>query len=186
MPVVLNGGRIPPGPESEPVEGTGTGSGAGTTGGAANVASNVGLIPSSGGLVGFSGKIAVRFFVGVRKTFKAIFDPPDFDCEESAEYRFKVEDVKEGFKPTINRVRILYRNLGRAKFTVTVKSVKQVHSETLEVGDSSADKKIYTVLSSPVITDEMPQLIITRLANSGPLSIVSATLCGVFGDGAQL
>lgn len=165
-------------------------SGGGVTG------TNPGLLTSSGGLFGSASALLIPIFdpeTGLK--YIATFDPTDFNSEEDAEYRYRMEELTEGRLITISRVRIVYRNLGIVKVTGRISGIVRLKDNTWKVvsiervlilGDTSKDLSIRTDYFDIVITMERPQFRLIRLANDGPLAIISTTLITEVEQAAQV
>ena len=112
------------------------------------------------------------------------YDPTSFDdTTDGGYYKYRVEDVSLLRVPTVRRVGIIYRDLGLAKFTVTLTGTndqRQVvsNSVVVQIGNSIATNALLTILVDITLTAFRPQLSFSRNAGDGPLSIVSATLIG--------
>lgn len=176
------GGREFTGDPIVPAEGPSQGT---PSGGAAS-ASNLLLLTSTGGLLGSFG----LFLVGAQTqntldNFVFLLDNEDFNTEEDFEYYFREEEIKEGYFPTINRVRLIYEDYGLCKITVGVMSEQRKREVTIEIGSTKPTYKTKTAYADIQITGERPQLYIKRKANAGPLVLIKATLLGEFGDGPQ-
>ena len=156
-----------------------------TAGGAGSV--NLLNVTTTGGLTGLKG--AVLFFgqsIGYPNPLVWLVDPTNFNCEDDCKYHFKVEEIEVYRQPTVNKVIVRYRDLG--KVTVTCFFVGNVKGEstasdlvTVTFG-GKADKKIYTTTFDLTCTFEAPQLIMQRAANSGPLSVVKVLVEIIEGD----
>lgn len=165
-------------------------SGGGNSGGGNNGPNpaNPALLSSTGGISGSLGALLVPTMLN-GKSVICTFDPSNFNTEEDIFIDFRQEVVKDGKKPTVHRVLIVYRNLGPVTLTVSHTAWTEVgfvrQSETRTIGYTNADKQIYTALFSYVCTGERPQLHISRLANQGALSILRIMIPGNMGDGPQ-
>lgn len=157
--------------------------------GPASNAANISLITSTGGLIGINWILLTPFYDSRIKTFYfAIYDSNNFDCEEDAFYDFKMEDVHPGRNVDVHKVYLQYRNIGIATFTINVTVVQydKVKDKTkfitipkvIKIGTAKPDSKIYDKYIDLKIVGLRPQLRISRKANSGPLSIVTAMLVG--------
>lgn len=153
-----------------------------------------GVITSTGGLFGIEPVLAYPVFDNILSvSYVAILDVTDFNCEEPAFYFFRIEDIVEGHKPTLRRIRIRYRDLGVCKVTFAVigentqsPSLDNQQLEDIIIGTEKADGRIKTAYASVVLTDLAMQCYIVRDANRGPLDIISVTLLGVEGDEDEL
>lgn len=141
----------------------------------------------TGGLTGIIGSVIV---FGTTLLFNQplgwIFDTTDFNCEEDCEYHFRVEEIEVYRQPTIDKVIIRYRDLGQVTVNVffvgNVLGDSKVSKIVTVVFGGKADGKIYTTSFDLTCTFEAPQLIITRNAFSGPLSITKVLVEFVEGD----
>lgn len=158
---------------------------------------NPGLLTSSGGLFGSTSNLLIPIFdPETNIKYIATFDPTDFNSEEDAEYRYRMEEITEGRLITVSRVRIVYRNLGVVKVTGQLSGL--VYSpasktwqvvgakQTIVIGDDSKDLSLRTGYFDMIITMERPQFIYKRLANDGPLAIISTTLITEVEQAAQV
>lgn len=108
------------------------------------------------------------------------------DPVNPSNYAFRVEDIITGRTATISRLIISYRDLGVVKVrftlagTVTVNGEGKLLSKSIDVklGNKLATNKIITTFLEPVLTAQNLQLIISRAANAGPLSITKVVMCG--------
>lgn len=165
-------------------------------------ASSPGLLTSTGGLVGASSLLVAPCISALSgATLVTIFDPTNFDTEESAEYDFPQETMYGEFNgeckfASINKVKVKYRELGIAScsINITVYLPKIDDFKTVQMPlkiphiklskarqQTFPDGKLHTVTLHPVpgvITGERPQVTITRNAKSGPLSITRVILYG--------
>jgi hypothetical protein len=118
------------------------------------------------------------------------FDPAGGydDPAASSFYAFKVEEVVQGRTPTISRVIVTYRDLGlvTAVFTLTGTLDNQVvggltgagSMQTKQLGNQAATGKLMTKFVDISLTAQNIQLMITRAAGAGSLSIAKVLLCG--------
>lgn len=119
------------------------------------------------------------------------FDPNNGynDPAASSFYTFKVEEVIQGRTPTISRVVVSYRDLGQvsAVFTLTgTNDAQQVvggltgngSMQVVQLGNALPTGKIMTVLIGISLTAQNIQLMVTRAAGAGPLSITKILMCG--------
>lgn len=152
--------------------------------------SNLVQVPISGGLNGSAGVVAFPLVDNQGNVQMQYFDTSTFDCEDDATLAFRQEEVNDGSKITIKKIKIKYRNLGRCVFILTVQGMFDNVSKTVILGDATVlngefkpieavgDGKLYNAYIDLVFTDEAPQLIITRAANSGPISLISMVAYG--------
>lgn len=137
---------------------------------------------------GFS---ATTFFMFMPATFLsngapfiAIFDPSDFnDDNDASSYSWRVEDVVVGRIPVVRRVVLVYTDLGNATITVTLSGTndsnnKVTASRKISIGTDGKSGELLTKFVDISLTAFRPQLTISREANAGPVSIISATLIG--------
>lgn len=174
---------------------SGTGASSSSSGGGAS-GTNPGLLTSSGGLFGSASALLIPVFdPETNLKYIATFDPTDFNSEEDSEYRYRMEEVTEGRLVTVSRVRIVHRNLGKVTVTGRLsglvkqpdKTWKVVFAEqTITIGDDSKDLSLRTEYFDMIITMERPQFSYKRLANAGPLAIISTTLITEVEQAAQL
>jgi hypothetical protein len=123
------------------------------------------------------------------------FDPAGGynDPIASSVYAFKVEDVIQGRTPTISRVIVTYRDLGQVTvvFTLTGTQDNQVvggltgsgSMQVVQLGNILATGKLMTKFVDISLTAQNIQLMITRAAGAGSLSIVKVLLCGRVEEG---
>jgi hypothetical protein len=157
---------------------------------------NPGLLTSSGGLFGSASALLIPIYdPETNLKYIATLDPTDFNSEEDAEYRYRMEEVTEGRLITVSRVRIVHRNIGKVTVTGRLsglikqadKTWKVVFAEqTITIGDDTKDLSIRTEYFDMIITMERPQFIYKRLANAGPLAIISTTLITNVEQAAQI
>ena len=176
--------------DGTPGGGTGGSGGGGSNGsGSAGVPVNFSMLPITGGLLGIDGAVIFAVFdVQLRATRFMYLSADNFDTETEAQYTFRVEDLQEGTQVTTSRLRIKYRNLGKTKIQVTLRGMYSEQTKTLKLGPGTtngqtrsvpaADNRLYIAYCDFTFTDESPQVIIYRAANSGPLSIISVALMG--------
>ena len=118
------------------------------------------------------------------------FDPAGGynDPSAGAFYSFKVEDVLQGRTPTVGRVIVTYRDLGlvTAVFTLTGTLDNQVvggltgpgSMQVVTMGNQLATGKLMTIIVGITLSAQNIQLMITRAAGAGPLSIAKVLMCG--------
>jgi hypothetical protein len=109
------------------------------------------------------------------------------DPLDSSSYSYRMEDVIVGRMPTVRRVIVIYRNLGVATLTVTVSGtddngVRQTSFDTNIIGSTLADGTLGTSFFDVQLAAFRPQITLSRTANAGPVSIISATLVGEVED----
>lgn len=161
------------------------------SGGGTNNAANAALVPVSGGLTGSTGLVVIPGQDSSGAGLVLQYDPTNnFNTEADSVVKFRIEET-EGSQVTIKRLRIKYRNLGKCNLNVQffgMFSASKLVSVVLGNTNSrngtrlpisaTSDGRIYNAYVDLVFTDESPQLVITRPANGGPLSIISVTLLG--------
>lgn len=119
------------------------------------------------------------------------FDPAGGynDPNASSFYNWKVEDVMPGRTPTISRVIVTYRDLGKvtAVFMLTgTNDAQQVvggvtgngSMQSVPLGNAIATGKLMTKVIGIQLTAQNMQLTAIRPAGAGPLSIVKVVMCG--------
>lgn len=167
--------------------GRGGGGGGGTTGGGGSPA-NPSLLPVSGGVSGLTSVVVAPGIDNNGDLAMLFFDTDNFDTEADSVVQFRIEE-SEGVQVQINRLRIKYRNLGICTITVELIGMFSSALQTITLGNptvmngtravkSISDNRIYNAYVDFVFTDESPQVVITRPAGNGPLSIISITLLG--------
>lgn len=183
-PPNLNGEVNPP--SGNPGGGSGSGSGPG-----GNPVVNLANVSPTGGLDGVDGVVLVfgkSVFFPLAIGWK--FDSDNFDCEEDAEYHFRIEEIEVYRQPTVNKVILRYRDLGKCTitcyFTGNVLGDKVVSKFVTVVFGGKADNEIYTTTFDLTCTFEAPQLIVTRNAFGGPVSITKALVEIEYGDGKPI
>jgi hypothetical protein len=181
--------------ESDPFAVPGPGRGSrGYAGGAPQFSGSPGAITSTGGLVGTAPILAYPVFDYIQNTsYIAILDVTNFNCEEPAFYFFRIEDVAEGHKQTLRRIRIRYRDLGVCRVTFAVigeesqsPTVDNEQLQDLVIGTDKADGRIKTAYASVRLTDRAMQCYFVRDAGKGSLDLISVTLLGTEGDEDEL
>lgn len=131
---------------------------------------------------------------GVTSFFSSISSLLPFNCEQTASYTFKAEDVLVDRVPTIRRVIITYIDKGGAsvapftstQFTVTINATDDTgalvtQSKLVSIGSASGPfgtNLLTTVFVDIVITGFRPQLTISRATSAGGLYIVSVLMVG--------
>lgn len=130
----------------------------------------------TGGLAGLDEQLLIPMYDWKNKQYHMMtFDPFNFNTEEEAMYVYKQEDVMSGRHVTISRVRLLYRDIGKATIKVGISTAQAVKERELTIG-GKADGMLRTAYADILISGERPQLYISKEADSGPLSIVRAEL----------
>lgn len=183
------GEKIPQPPNAD--SGSNVPSGGVPTGGGGGPANNPTIdlsnVTSTGGIDGLTGAVLVfgqSLFYPLAVGWE--FDPTDFNTEEDCEYDFRVEEVEVYRQPTIDKVIIRYRDLGKCTLTCyfqgnVLQSAVASKMVTVVFG-GKADNRIYTTTFDLTCTFEAPQLIITRNAFSGPVSITKVLIETIEGD----
>ena len=169
--------------------------------GTSTIQGSPGLLTSTGGLLGVAPLLLVPTFdFQLQRNYLGVINPNDFNCEEDAAYFFREEEVQLERVVSIHKIILTYREIGAADFIVGVTVYNwqddSYNTKTINVSiappilkDSKdrkilrrrnvfPDNKIHTKRLSLVISGQRPQLFITRKAESGPLSIVRATIIG--------
>jgi hypothetical protein len=105
------------------------------------------------------------------------------DLIDGSSYSYRMEDVQVGRYPVVRRIFIVYRDLGRATFTVTVSATNDnaqvvTAAKQLQVGNIAPTDTLMSVFFDLVLAGYRPQVSISRAAGAGPLSIVSVTMIG--------
>lgn len=149
---------------------------------------------------------------GSLRTYLGTFDSDNLQCEATSFWVFPQVDVTEGTKPTVQRVRIKYRNLG--PFTLTCGLLNQQNPGVqFDLGDIQTSiqvpapggviggvpwqvtKKmfgnsdlntiglIYTDYFDIIGGGESPYIYIACNANNGPVDLISVAMYGVQGEG---
>lgn len=179
LPNIDSGPNIPSG-NVPPGSGGGSGPGSNPTIDLSNVTSTGGLSGSVGAVLVFGRSLFAQQPLGWQ------FDSEDFNCEEDCEYHFRVEEVEVYRQPTIDKVIIRYRDLGKvtlnAFFVGNVLQDSVISKIVTIVFGGKADKKIYTTTFDLTCTFEAPQLILSRDAFSGPVSITKVLVEMEHGD----
>jgi hypothetical protein len=114
------------------------------------------------------------------------FDPTNFnDPLTQSFYLFKTEDIICGRVGTINRVILSVRNLGVATITLTLSGIDDntkepvSNSVVMTIGTFSASGRIITYAKIGLsLTGQNLDLMITRAANGGPVSITKVRMEG--------
>lgn len=159
--------------------------------GKSTIRGSPGLLTSTGGLFGTDFKLLMPLFDSVfDKTYLALINPDDNNCEEEAFYLFKQEDVMPSRTVSIHKLIVVYKELGPARFSVGVqvyirktnKFYQQSRLLTIKPrNDRDApfpDGKLRELPVDLVIEGERPQVFISRKANSGPLCITRIHMIG--------
>lgn len=160
-----------------------------------NLGGSPGLLTSTGGLFGIKPLLLVPVFDSKNKHFNIdIIDANNFDTEEDAFYFFPSPNIQVGRRITINNVVLEYREIGEATFTMgvivysrdddtfkfktTQINIRNTSPQIDRVNFPFPDGKIHTTQFNLVLDGERPQMFMQRSADSGPVSIISATLVG--------
>ncbi len=118
------------------------------------------------------------------QSYIGIFDPTSFDDPvDGTSYAYRQEDVMPARVPTVRRVVLTYRDLGVAHITVTVQGINDngntvVSSVPKTIGTKAATGLLMTAFCDVQLTAFRPQIVVSRPAGGGPLSIVRATMVG--------
>jgi len=116
--------------------------------------------------------------------FLGFYDVTNFnDGIDGSSYSYRQEDVSADAVPTVHRVWITYRDLGLAKFTLTLSGTNdnaQVVSQsvTVQIGNALPTNALITTAVGLELTAFRPQLTISRNPGDGPISIVRVRLEG--------
>lgn len=187
MPFVpnLDGGGNDPSGRTPPA---GSGGSGGSGGGSSSPGANPANVSASGGLFGITGQL-LWFGNSISFPFPIVYvlDPSNFNCEEDCEYDFKIEEVALYRQPTVHRVILRFRDIGRATLNFFISGNvlgESVVSKivTVVIG-GKRDNKIYTATADISFTCEAPQLKIFRNANAGAFSLTKVMLDMSYGDG---
>lgn len=159
--------------------------------GKSTIKGSPGLLTSTGGIGGNNYRLLMPMFDSVfDKTYLALVDPNDNNCEEEAFYLFKQEDVMPGRVVSVHKLLVYYKELGTARFTVGVqvyirdankffqKSRELMIVDRLDKNAPFPDGKLRELAVNFVIEGERPQVFIRRKANSGPLCITRVHMIG--------
>lgn len=181
--VLPHGGFIP--------NGGGSGGGFKPPVGKTTIKGSPGLLTSTGGLFGSDYKLLMPLFDETfDKTYLALIDADNNDCEEEAFYLFKQEDVMPSRVVSVHKLIVVYKELGPARFTIGVQVyIRKTNkfyqqSKLLKItnrNDKDApfpDGKLRELPVDLVIEGERPQVFIRRKANSGPLAITRIHMIG--------
>ena len=190
-PIIIDGGTAPVGPH-----GGGTGGGVKPTSGPPTGAVNLSNLTSTGGMFGGIGLLLVPVLLSSNgRNVLALYDATDFNCEEDSQYYFKVEDVKPGRAIDVHKVYLQYRDIGKVKFTVSVRvwqfnkttnKTKLVQkSVTVTVGGLN-DNVIYDRFIDLKVIGMRPQLSILRKGSDGPICLITAMMIGNVAEEDQL
>lgn len=151
------------------------------------------LLTSTGGLFGNTGALMTAYIGTNGKCYIAIHDQTSFDSEEDAEYDYPQMTPPSQYQDlriqTYNLIMLQYRELGTAKFTISIDYYNRINDQYLNkqipISISNTGKrktfpdgKLHTRYIDFVISGERVQIKILRKANSGPLSIVKCIPCG--------
>lgn len=171
---------------------------------------NPSLITSTGGLYATSGYLMAPAFNNVTfKPYIVVFDPTNFNCDESAQYTYRQEAnfdkfPGEGRQASFHSIILKYRELGIATFSINITVFNQALDDFITVQipvsiprlplttksrkNNFPDGRIHTARIAPlngVIQGERPQVSITIGAGKGPISITKLVLCGNADELAQ-
>ena len=159
--------------------------------GKSTIKGSPGLLTSTGGLFGQRFKLLMPLFDSVfDKTYCALIDPDDNNCEEEAFYLFKQEDVMPSRVVSVHKLLVYYKELGIAKFTVGIqvylRSVNKFQQKSVELTiadrkDRKArfpDGRLRVMLVDLVIEGERSQVFIARRANSGSICVTRIHMVG--------
>ena len=147
---------------------------------------NLSQLPVTGGLSGtVSAFLMIGFDAVANQNLTYLVDPTNFNCEETSEYDFRIEEVEPGNVLTIHNIVIRYRDLGIATFTVNIQNAVKgiLASKPFTVGNQIPTNKIFTKKCDMQATGEALQITITQAANAGPRCITKVRAWGSYGDG---
>lgn len=159
----------------------------------ANVGGSPGLLTSTGGLQGFPSVLMVPVFdpkTGLSSIYT--YEDGNFNTPDECIHFFRQEDIIIGRSATVTNLIVVYRDIGKftATFSVTVylreSDTYEVETKTIKMGKTNPDFKLHTTKVNIIITGERPQVSFTSPKKSGPLSIISVTMCGKMDEEAQL
>lgn len=120
--------------------------------------------------------------------FLGFFDTTDFDDQkDGSSYSWRQEDIGIDAVPTVQRVWITYRDLGPAKFTLTLTGTNDLNqvvsaSAVVQIGNLIPTNALFTQQVGLELSAFRPQLGITRNPGDGPISIIRARMEGEVGD----
>ena len=120
--------------------------------------------------------------------FIGIFDTTSADDQrDGSSYAFRAEDVKYDRVPTVNRIILTYRDLGLATLGLTLRGVNDngavvMQTYTVSLGTTAASGVLLTRFVDVQLSAFRPQLILTRIAGSGPIDITHVTIRGEVED----
>lgn len=126
--------------------------------------------------------VPVQAFSGA--IYVGVYNYANFnDPNDGSSYSYRQEDIAVGRVPTVRRVVLVYRDLGIAKITIQLSGVNDngqlvTASAPFTIGTAAASTNNLTLLADVTLTAYRPQLTISRAANAGPVSIISATIVG--------
>lgn len=117
-------------------------------------------------------------------TFIGIFDVTSFDDKfDGSTYSFRAEDIAPGRFPTVRRVVIVYRDMGTASLTCTIRATDDngkivAASKSVQLGNAVPTFISLTTFVDVQVSGYRPQLTLTRAAGGGPVSIISVSMIG--------
>lgn len=112
------------------------------------------------------------------------YDVTSFDdTGDGSSYSYRSEDIVKHKVPTVNKVILVYRDLGPAKLTVSLKVTNdnaqvKTASVDIQIGNAIPTNELITKLVYLQLTGYRPQLTLSRKAGNGPVCITSATMSG--------
>ena len=113
------------------------------------------------------------------------FDPNSGydDHTDGSSYFWRVEEIAVGRKPTISRIFVTYRDLGRVTTVWTLTAVDDsqkvvTNSATKVLGNATPTGFLMTAEIDLPLSGMNMQLSVSRAAGAGPLSIAKVKICG--------
>lgn len=174
----------------DPNDGTPDGGGnPGTPTGGSSIASAGLPATENGGVIGST----YLLFVPVQDIrtglcYIGTYDVTSFDDSgDGGSYSYRAEDIVKHKTPTVNKVILIYRDLGSAKLTVTLAVTNdnaqvKTASVDVQIGNAIPTGALITKLVYLQLTGYRPQLTLSRKAGDGPVCITSATMSGEIED----
>lgn len=168
------------------------GSGGSPTGGGGTPGTGTGSTGSVGLPTGENGGVLATtylLFVPVQDSSSGLcyigtFSSTNFDdSRDGGSYSYRQEDIAPDAVATVHRIWITYRDLGAAKFTITLSGTNDdgqvvTSSAVVQVGNVVPTNALFTEPFGLQLTCFRPQLTISRVAGSGPISIVRIRMEG--------
>lgn len=122
------------------------------------------------------------------RCFIGFFDVSSFDDSvDGSSYSYRKEDVKKDCQVTVNRIVLIYRDLGPCKLTVTVNGSDDNAQPTsasakVQIGNVKPTDELLTKFVDITYTGFRPQVTVSRNAGDGPFCITSLTMRGTVSD----